>query len=218
MSIIRYAETALGWSKSSRCNPDIIVLLSARIPRHGRTLLAITERLRGAHRFLRPQTRVLENLPWSRTFLPSYPFVAVYYPTLLWLAATKLTSNENLTRAIAYLILPRINQLPFYSHFKNKCVVLCICKAVLTLNPCDKFTFKNTRCDLVNEFTILTREPSRGVRLRFWWNWNMLKRIKKMRYGFFYRPKNGLRGWKLPPKFALKNRFVSISRKIIIFS
>ena len=48
---------------------------------------------------------------------------------------------------------------------------------------------------------------SRGVRLRFWWNWNMLKRIKKKEIRvFFYRPKNGLRWWKLPPNFALKQK------------
>ena len=43
------------------------------------------------------------------------------------------------------------------------------------------------------------------------------KDLKKWDRCFVYRPKNGLRGWKLPPKFALKNRFFSISRKIIIF-
>ena len=60
---------------------------------------------------------------------------------------------------------------------------------------------------------------SRGVRLRFWWNWNMLKRIKKNEIRvFFYRPKNGLREWKLHPKFALKNRFFfNISKNNYIF-
>ena len=60
---------------------------------------------------------------------------------------------------------------------------------------------------------------SRGVRLRFWWNWNMLKRIKKNEIRvFFYRPENGLRGWKLPPKFALKNNFFfNISENNYIF-
>ena len=44
------------------------------------------------------------------------------------------------------------------------------------------------------------------------------KYTKKWDTCFFYRPKNGLRGWKLPPKFPLKNRFFfNISKNNYIF-
>ena len=60
---------------------------------------------------------------------------------------------------------------------------------------------------------------SRGVRLRFCWNWIMLKRIKKNEIRvFFLWVEKRFKGVKTTPKVCTqKSFFFSISRKKIIF-